>query len=375
MKLSVIVPVYNMAGGNKLQYCLTSLVRQTVPDMEIIAVDDCSTDGSFAILQEFEKENPGRFVALRGDRNRHQGGAKNLGLSAAQGDWIGFIDADDWVTPDYYEKLLKAAEESGADMAGCDYCMTEEQNYIVGPVVHNNSLAQAGVLDKEKYRSLILDSGSLVVKVYRREIILGDAKPGDKVQVFPEDIFYEDNAAANTWMLRAKHFAYLPYEGAEGCEPGAEDAPLYYYLQHASSTVHTITMRRLADRMEAGRCMIAEAKKDGYFEEYKPEIEFSFTVLFYINTLFSAMPGKLAADPDLTKTGAANGNSRYAFVKDLAREMRETFPDFMENPYYKARVHAEEQRLVAMQQRSPLRFYIYYKLLWAYRNFRKKLGK
>ena len=138
MKISVIVPVYNMAADGKLNYCLNSLVAQTVRDLEIIAVDDCSTDESGEILSQYEQEHPEIFRALFCDRNRHQGGAKNLALQHVRGEWISFIDADDWVVPDYYERLLKAAEETGADLVGCDYSLVTEHTMTPGQVIHNN---------------------------------------------------------------------------------------------------------------------------------------------------------------------------------------------------------------------------------------------
>ncbi len=340
MKLSVIVPVYNMAAAGKLAYCLDSLVNQTISDYEIIAVDDCSTDCSWDILQAYESRYPEKFKAIHSPVNKKQGGAKNIGLAIAQGDWIGFIDSDDWVTADYYEKLLKKAEETGADMVGCDYHLTHEHSMAVGQVVPNNKLSQTGKLDQKKYQSLILDSGSLVVKIYRREIILGFPNR------FPEDIFYEDNAISNSWMLRARHFEYIP-------------EPLYYYYQHDTSTVHTITEQRCKDRMEAARIMIKEAKEFGFLEEYRQEIEFSFTVLFYTNTLFSYMTGVK--------------RPKYGFVKALGKEMKESFPAFMNNAYYQERIHEEEKKLAAMQMKSTLYFMVYYKLLWTYRNVRKKL--
>ena len=200
---------------------------------------------------------------------------------------------------------------------------------------------QTGKVDHDKYASLILHSRCLVVKIYRREIILGcDSR-------FPEGIFYEDNALGNTWMLRAKHFEYIP-------------EPMYYYYQHDASTVHTITKKRCEDRMQAGRIMIAEAKKYGYFEEYKRELEFSFTVLFYVNTLFSFMFGVKKKES--------------AFVEALGREMRETFPDFQENPRYQERFNEEEKKLVDMQQKSTKKFMLYFTLLWTWRNLRKRLA-
>ena len=241
MKLSIIVPVYNMAADGKLEYCLESLVHQTIADYEIIAVDDCSTDSSMEILSAYEKRYPEKFHAVHSEVNRKQGGAKNIGMGLAKGDWIGFIDSDDWVTPDFYERLIRKGEESGADMVGCDYHLTDEHSMKIGQVVHNNKREQTGILNEEKYRSLLVDSGSLVVKVYRRGIVIDH--PGR----FPEGIFYEDNALANSWMLRATHFEYI-------------EEPLYYYYQHDTSTVHTITRTRCEDRMEAGRLMLREAE-------------------------------------------------------------------------------------------------------------------
>lgn len=354
MKLSVIVPVYNMAGEEKLHHCLDSLVAQKLPagTFEILAVDDCSTDESPEILQDYARRFPALVKVFRCDRNRHQGGAKNLGLSKAQGEWIGFIDADDWVTDTFYAKLLAAADRSGADLVGCDYCMTDHYGFDVGKVVHNNRPEQTGVLDDAKHRSLILDSGSLVVKIYRREIIFGtDIR-------FPEDIFYEDNALAAVWMARAGNFAYLPYEGAAGSVPGEGDAPLYYYYQHGGSTVHTITKKRLEDRCTAGRAMLAAMKKEGFYERYLPEIEGSFTILFYVNTMLSAMQ-------------AMKERGRYAFVTAIAREMKETFPDFQENPNYRERVNEENRKFIALQMKSPRLFYVYYLAKAAYRRLRK----
>lgn len=341
MKLSIIVPVYNMAAEHKLEYCLDSLTAQTLTDYEIIAVDDCSTDESWTILQRYEWQFPEKFRAVHSEENKHQGGAKNIGLKLAKGDWIGFIDSDDWITPDMYERLIGKAEETGADLAGCDYCLTSEYSMKVGQVVHNNKKSQTGVLDDEKRRSLILDGGSLVVKIFRRSMILQYAL------WFPEDIFYEDNALGNSYLILAKQFVYL-------------EEPLYYYYQHESSTVHTISEKRCEDRCEAGRLMLKEAERHDYLDRYRPELEYSFTLLFYVNTLFTYMAGVK--------------RTKYRFVKKLGEEMRCTFPNFQENRYYCERTGEEEKKLIRMQMQSTVWFMCYYKLLWAYRRLRKKLS-
>lgn len=341
MKLSIIVPVYNMASDGKLEYCLDSLVNQTVEDYEVIAVDDCSADHSFEILKRYEARYPEKFHAVHSEVNRHQGGAKNIGLRMAKGDWIGFVDSDDWITKDMYERLIERAESAGADLAGCDYCLTDRHSMEVGQIVPNNKRSQSGILDREKRASLILDGGSLVVKIFRRSMILENGL------WFPEDIFYEDNALGNSYLVLAKHFEYI-------------EEPMYYYYQHDTSTVHTISPKRCEDRMEAGRLMLEEAKRHGYYKEYEKELEYSFTLLFYVNTLFTYMAG-------VDKT-------RHGFVKRMGNEMRRTFPDFQNNPYYLERTHQEEKKLIRMQQRSTLFFMLYYKMLWAYRRWRKKRG-
>lgn len=341
MKLSIIVPVYNMASDGKLEYCLQSLLHQTLDDYEIIAVDDASTDESPEILRRYEEKYP-FFTAIYSEVNRKQGGAKNQGLAAAKGEWLGFVDSDDWVAPDMYERLIRLGEETGADIVGCDYGLTERQSMEPGKRIPNNYPEQTGILNPEKYRKLILDSGSLVVKVYRRAVIL------DCEARFPENIFYEDNAIANTWMLRAKRFEYIP-------------EALYYYYQHDTSTVHTVTEERCRNRMQAARLMISEAKREKYYDSYLPELEYSFTLLFFVNTLFSYMQG---AKP-----------RRLRFVKQLTKEMKETFPDFTDNHYYQERMPAEEKKWIAMSMRSPGRFFFYYLFKQTYRNLRKRNGE
>ena len=79
MRLSIIVPVYNMAADNKLRFCLDSLINQTISDYEIIAVDDASTDESLAILKEYESRYPWKFKAVQSYENLRQGGARNKG--------------------------------------------------------------------------------------------------------------------------------------------------------------------------------------------------------------------------------------------------------------------------------------------------------
>ncbi len=329
MKLSVIVPVYNMAAEGRLQFCLDSLVNQTISDYEILAVDDASTDQSPEILREYAEKYPGKLRVLTHQVNRRQGGAKNTGLKAAAGEWVGFIDSDDWVTPDYYEKLLRRAEETGADMVGCDYSLVDSHTFEVGRVVRNNSAEQTGVLDREKHGRLIMRSGSMVIKIYRRQVIMENHLD------FPEGIFYEDNCAGPVWSLYFKRFERV-------------EEPLYYYYQHQTSTVHHVSEEKCRDRMNAAALMLEQCRERGFLEQYYPEIQYRFTELYYGVTLFSYMLGC--------------PRRKLSFVRELGRGMRETFPDFQENAYYRQYTDPEEQRMIALQMRSDARFFYYYGL-------------
>lgn len=342
MQLSVIVPVYNMAADGKLNHCLDSLVNQTVKDYEIIAVNDASTDNSLDILREYEERYPGKVRVITYPVNRRQGGAKNEGLKAAEGEWIGFIDSDDWVTPDYYEKLLARAAETGADMVGCDYSLVSEYTFHPGRVVQNNTEDQTGKLDRERHGKLLMRSGSMVIKIYRADVIRKNHLS------FPEGIFYEDNCAGPVWSLYFMHF-----------ERVAE--PLYFYYQHDASTVHYITEEKCCDRMKAAILFYDECKARNLLEPYRLEIEYRFTELCYVITLFSYLQGVK--------------HPRLSFVKELRAEALRRFPEFDKNPYYRQYTGAEEQRLIAMQGQSDLKFYLYYRLKLFVRRVRVARGK
>lgn len=337
MKLSIIVPVYNMAADGKLEYCMNSLVAQTIDDIEIIVVDDASTDNSVEILRSYEMQYPEKVKVICHEVNKRQGGAKNTGLRAAQGEWIGFIDSDDWITPDYYEKLLGKAEETGADMVGCDYSLVDRHTMEVGKVVQNNTSDQTGVLDEEKHKKLLLRSGSMVIKIYKHSVIR------ENHLYFPEGIFYEDNCAGPLWSLYFKRFEKV-------------EEPMYYYYQHQVSTVHYITEEKCRDRMKAAALLYAECKSRGFLDKYYREIEYRYTELHFVNTLFSYMQGAK--------------KKSFGFIKQLKNEIENAFPEFQENGYYKQYTGEEEKRLIAMLMESPFKFFWYYRILNVYRRWR-----
>ncbi|MCM1568075.1 MAG: glycosyltransferase [Roseburia sp.] len=344
MKLSIIVPVYNMAAEGKLEFCLDSLLNQTIAEQgveyEILAIDDASTDASLSILRGYEKRHPGKIRVFTYPVNRRQGGAKNEGLKAARGEWLSFIDSDDWVSPDFYEKLLLKARETGADMVGCDYSLVEEHGFRVGRIVKNNSLEQTGLLDEERHQKLIMRSGSMVIKIYKASVIKENHLD------FPEGIFYEDNCAGPLWSLYFTHFEKV-------------EEPLYYYYQHGASTVHKITEAKCQDRMKAAGELYEQCKSRGFLERYYPQIEYRFTELYYVNTLLSYMQGVK--------------RPRLSFVKELRAGQREYFPEFEKNEFYQRNTGTEEKAWLSLLGRSPLGFYWYYRLKFTVRRIKKRL--
>lgn len=115
-KVSVIIPVYNIE--TYLEQCLESVCNQTLQDIQIIVVDDGSTDSSPAICDAFARRYP-HILECYHKENGGSASARNLGLEHATGEYIGFIDSDDWVEPDMYEKMYRAAIQKDADMVFC----------------------------------------------------------------------------------------------------------------------------------------------------------------------------------------------------------------------------------------------------------------
>ena len=337
MDLSIIVPVYNMMAGGKLKNCLDSLVNQDLEDMEIIAVDDKSTDDSLKLLESYSEKYGSRFITVASPVNRRQGGAKNLGLQRASGQWIGFVDSDDWIAGDMYSKLLRKAEETGADVVGCDYILTDEIGRETGTVSQNNTPDQTGSLGEPQYKKLLLHPGSMVIKIYKRHIF-----EKWKIQ-FPEGIFYEDNAVAALPLLYASRFERV-------------DEPLYYYYQHCESTVHKVDISRCEDRIRAMELYKDELVKRGFFERYHEEIIYKIMELGYNITLFSYL--QTAALPSL------------AFVRRLRQFLLKQAPDYADNEYYKLYIDEENKKLIGLHMKSPVIFLIYYKLLYLYRRLR-----
>lgn len=116
-KISIIIPVYNMSKF--LRECLDSVINQTLHDIEIICIDDCSTDNSLEILKEYATRDT-RIKIIEQEVNQGQGVARNEALKISTGEYIGFVDPDDWIEPNMYEEMYNKAKENNSDIVVCN---------------------------------------------------------------------------------------------------------------------------------------------------------------------------------------------------------------------------------------------------------------
>ena len=233
MKLSVIVPVYNVEPY--LPACLDSLLAQTLKDLEILLVDDGSTDASGTIADRYAAEHPDIVRCLHVD-NGGQGRARNFALPLARGEYLGFVDSDDWIQPEMYERLCGLADETGADVAVCDFL----ERYDDG----SERLAPAALQDHP-----LSFAGSCCNKVFRASLVRGLR--------FPEGLWYEDFFFSAVMLMRSQRTEYLR-------------EPLYIYRRGQPSTMHNNNAAKNLDMLRIMEMLEKEldgpgAKKDFEF--------------------------------------------------------------------------------------------------------------
>ena len=156
LKVSVIVPVYN--SEIYLRDCLESLLNQTLTELEIILVDDASTDKSFEIIVEYKNKYP-KIKIFKSEQNKGQGASRNIGMSLATGEYIGFLDSDDYVAPTMYENLYNSAKENNANIATTRLTFVKDGSYLGKIFESNNRINNYTPLDNPK---LVLDESGKV---------------------------------------------------------------------------------------------------------------------------------------------------------------------------------------------------------------------
>ncbi len=167
-EISVIIPMYN--AEKTIEECIMSITAQTEFErIELILVDDRSSDNTVSIVSSYESRYPDNIMLICLDKNAGPGNARNVGLQYASGEYIGFIDSDDAIVPDMYEKLLAVMKDTGADMVDGGMYIQKEDRAIVF-----TSDDATGVSDDKKRSSLIVSGGYVMTKLYRREFLINE---------------------------------------------------------------------------------------------------------------------------------------------------------------------------------------------------------
>ncbi len=271
-KVSVIIPCFNATKW--LPKCFLSLVQQTIgmEALELIFVNDASTDEgkTWEMLMEFERAYPDSVAIIDLPENRRQGGARNEGLKYASGEYIAFVDADDWVLLDIFEKVYEKAKKLDADIVqfGFDYYFDK-----IGIVDSKQPIKDEFIqIDSPEDRKKMLLSETLTYgcwnKLYRREVV---EKAG--VQ-YAEHVVYEEPLFVYPLLYTAKRFAVMPDK-------------LYIYRQNNNGTMRN-DMKAKETLLEhaAVQLLVWEfMKKTEHFEPFYEEIKLYFLHTYLYETL------------------------------------------------------------------------------------------
>ena len=187
-KLSIIVPVYNVE--QYLHRCIDSILAQTFTDYEIILIDDGSPDRCGEIIDEYASRDD-RIIPIH-QSNRGVSAARNAGLKAAGGDYVGFVDPDDWIEPNMYSTLIGQIELNGCEIASCSWMSNDEEGHEI-PYV---SGLPTKVMDNEEYMRHLFDMpptilGSSWSKLFRRDII--KTFFAENVTICEDNLFVAEN--------------------------------------------------------------------------------------------------------------------------------------------------------------------------------------
>ncbi len=289
-KVTMIIPVYNVE--KYLARCLDSLIGQTYENYEIICVNDCSPDGSQRILEDYEKKYPQLFRVIQNEENMGQGRSRMRAVDQAAGDYIMFVDSDDYVAKDYIERFISEVEEASYDVVIAGYTRDIDGNYKEHDIQDSpwTLLCYPLACAKMFRKNFILEHG----------IDFSDARAGEDIY-FSMAIFYQD--------VKYKIIHYYGY---------------YYYLNRTSTT-GTLTYDKKLE-VTVSQMFTNFMKKfplEKISEEKRRMIEYTY-VTNMVNALVTYGHG---CRPHRMR------EKHQFFIRDLKKK----FPDYKRNPYFTVR--------------------------------------
>ncbi len=292
-KVSVIVPVYNTE--KYLEKCLNSLVNQTLKDIEIIIINDGSTDNSVKIINEYKEEYP-QIIQVISKKNEGQAIARNIGIEKATGEYVGFLDSDDYAEISMYETLYESAVSQNVDMVLCAYYLVSEEKSKV-----------ISFAEKRKEELLIDPKAAPWNKLYKTELV---KESGVR---FHPGLIYEDTAFYANMIPHLKNYRVV-------------NTPLLYHLDFRNgATTCVASLERFTQMFPIMDGILDYYKTNNFFELYKDELEY-----FYSKMLLGSSFKRMASISDR--------GSRSKFLRLSYKKVVEKFPQFACNPYYKNKV-------------------------------------
>lgn len=259
-EISVIVPIYNTE--QYLPHCLDSLLCQTFQDIEIICIDDVSTDRSLAIARSYAAQDPRIRVASL-PVNSRQGAARNLGLQMALAPYIGFVDSDDFVAPNYFENLYRTIVHHGVDIVITPYTFVDQQGNEVqqrsnkGFFRHRRSktIFERTLGQDWEHNQIVFDPLQRL-KCVRQFMVMNKLYSSALIETirFPENTRFEDVPFTMEAIHRARNICTIPDGG-------------YFYRRHPESTTsdtdfirftESVAMLEMSDSYIAKSAMTTE---------------------------------------------------------------------------------------------------------------------
>lgn len=245
--VSIIIPIYNTE--KYLSRCIGSVINQTYKELEIICVDDGSTDGSELILDELAKRDS-RIRAIH-KKNGGESSARNVGLKVMTGEYVGFMDCDDWIEPDMYEKLVSIAVENEVDIVASAWFKDFDKESVrienqlpVLPKVFGKEELLRYLYMRDSYRGFTY----MWNKLYKKSLFCDN---DDEFILFDEDLVLGgDVLCLGRLALKTQRAFYL-------------DEAFYHYYQRNTSGSHTVDLNKRKDWLKAYKKLIK------YIEEQK----------------------------------------------------------------------------------------------------------
>lgn len=247
-KVSVIVPVYNVE--KYIKKCLDSLVNQTLKDIEIIVVNDGSKDNSVKIINQYLSKYKNIIYVEK--KNGGLSDARNYGMKYAKGDYIAFLDSDDYVDKTIYKKMYNKAVEENADFVECDFYW----------VYTNKKKEDVGYIYKNKKEMLTYARVVAWNKLIKRDIIK---------EKFPLKLNYEDVEFFYKLIPNINKFSFVK-------------EPLIYYIQRDDSIVNKQNYKT-GQIFNVLNNVLDYYKKMKLYDEYSEELEYTYTRILLCSSL------------------------------------------------------------------------------------------